>query len=165
MPYHVAPDSTTEYHINQISWRLAIKFVSYDECLTTFMFNTPNLPSNIVDFRGFDSSTILLLRGGILRPMGDFPESLSQAMLVGCNVSREIGRRGILYIHIYMYICIYVYMYIYIYVYIYIYIYIYICIHRLRRRRRRSRSLRRRRRSWVQWPPRAQTIITIIIIK
>ena len=25
-------------------------------------------------------------------PIGDFPESLSQAMLVGCNVSREIGR-------------------------------------------------------------------------
>ena len=24
--------------------------------------------------------------------VGDFPESLSQAMLVGCNVSREIGR-------------------------------------------------------------------------
>ena len=24
--------------------------------------------------------------------IGDFPESLSQAMLVGCNVSREIGR-------------------------------------------------------------------------
>ena len=26
--------------------------------------------------------------------MGDFPESLTQAMLVGCNVSREIGRRA-----------------------------------------------------------------------
>ena len=24
--------------------------------------------------------------------IGDFPESLSRAMLVGCNVSREIGR-------------------------------------------------------------------------
>ena len=31
--------------------------------------------------------------GGIPRSTGDFPESLSQAMLVGCNVSREIGRR------------------------------------------------------------------------
>ena len=31
------------------------------------------------------------------RPIEDFPESLSQAMLVGCNVSREIGRtsRGV----------------------------------------------------------------------
>ena len=54
---------------------------------------TPNLPTNIVDFRGFDSSTILILRGGILRPIGDFPESSSQAMLVGCNVSRGIGRK------------------------------------------------------------------------
>ena len=25
--------------------------------------------------------------------IGDFPESLSQAMLVGCNVSRRIGRK------------------------------------------------------------------------
>ena len=54
--------------------------------------NTPNLPTNIVDFRGFDSNIILNLRGGFPGPIGDFPESLSQAMLVGCNVSREIGR-------------------------------------------------------------------------
>ena len=45
-----------------------------------------------MDFGGFDSSIILTLRGGIPRPIGDFPESLSQAMLVGCNASREIGR-------------------------------------------------------------------------
>ena len=55
---------------------------------------TPNLPTNIVGFRGFDSSVVLILRGGIPRPTGNFPESLSQAMLVGCNVSREIGRTG-----------------------------------------------------------------------
>ena len=53
---------------------------------------TPNLPTNIVDFRGFDSSTILVLRGGTLMSVGNSPESLSQAMLGGCNVSREIGR-------------------------------------------------------------------------
>ena len=45
--------------------------------------STPNLPTNIVDFGGFDSSTILIIRGGIPRPIGDFPESLSQAILVG----------------------------------------------------------------------------------
>ena len=28
------------------------------------IITTPNLPTNIVDFRGFDSSTILILRGG-----------------------------------------------------------------------------------------------------
>ena len=31
---------------------------------------TANLPTNIVDFRGFDSSTILIIRGGIPRPKG-----------------------------------------------------------------------------------------------
>ena len=44
---------------------------------------TPNLPTNIVDFGGFDSSIMLILRGGIPGPKGDFPESLSQAMSVG----------------------------------------------------------------------------------
>ena len=54
--------------------------------------DTLNLPTNIVEFGGLDSSTILIQRGGILMSIGDFPESLSRAMLVGCNVSREIGR-------------------------------------------------------------------------
>ena len=57
---------------------------------------TPNLPTNIVDFRGFDSSTILNVRGEILMSIGDFLEILSQAMLVWCNVSREIGRSSVL---------------------------------------------------------------------
>ena len=48
--------------------------------------DSPNLPTNIVDFRGFDSSTILNMRGGVPRPIGDFPESLSQAMLVGIMI-------------------------------------------------------------------------------
>ena len=42
--------------------------------------STANLPTNIVDFGVFDSSIRLLLRGGILMPIEDFPESLSQAM-------------------------------------------------------------------------------------
>ena len=53
---------------------------------------TANLPTNIADFRGFDSSIILLLMGGILRPIGNFPESLSQAMLVGTML---VGRSGV----------------------------------------------------------------------
>ena len=44
-----------------------------------------------MDFRGFDSSIILILRGGILTPIGDVPESLSQAMLVGTML---VGRLG-----------------------------------------------------------------------
>ena len=43
-------------------------------------------------FRGFDSSIMLILRGGIPRPMGDFPESLSQAMLVEVML---VGRLGV----------------------------------------------------------------------
>ena len=45
-----------------------------------------------MDFRGFDSSTILILRGGISRPKGNFPESLSQAILVGIML---VGRLGV----------------------------------------------------------------------
>ena len=53
---------------------------------------TPDLPTNIVDFGGFDSSVILIERGGILMSKGDFPESLSQAMLVGVML---VGRLGV----------------------------------------------------------------------
>ena len=55
-------------------------------------FATANLPTKIVDFRGFDSSIMLILRGGIPRPIWDFPESLSQAMLVGTML---VGRLGV----------------------------------------------------------------------
>ena len=103
---------------------------------------TPNLPINNVDFWGSDSSIILILRGGIPRPIGDLPESLSQAMLVGCNVSRGIWRKGArqrLSSWIFLTgklstMCVYTYIYIYIYTYVYVvsiayivYIYIYIC--------------------------------------
>ena len=54
-------------------------------------YHTPNLPTNIVDFRGFDSSIILTLRGGVPRPIGDFPESLSQTMLVGLMFAGRLG--------------------------------------------------------------------------
>ena len=40
---------------------------------------TPNLPTSVVDFTGFDSSTI----GGVPMSTGNLPESSSQAMLVG----------------------------------------------------------------------------------
>ena len=45
-----------------------------------------------MDFRGFDSSTISILRGGILMSIGNFPESLSQAILVGIML---VGRSGV----------------------------------------------------------------------
>ena len=46
----------------------------------------------MLDFRGFDSSIILSLRGGIPRPIVDFPESLSHAILVGIML---VGRLGV----------------------------------------------------------------------
>ena len=49
-----------------------------------------HLRTYMMDFRGFDSSIILILRGGILVSIGDFPESLSQTILVGIML---VGRR------------------------------------------------------------------------
>ena len=52
---------------------------------------TANLPTTIMDFGGFDSSIILILRGGNPRPIGDFPESLTQAILVGIMLGGTLG--------------------------------------------------------------------------
>ena len=54
---------------------------------------TANLRTKIMDFRGFDSSIILFLSGGVLMSIGDFPESESQAILVGIML---VGRLGVL---------------------------------------------------------------------
>ena len=54
--------------------------------------DTANLRTNIMDSRGFDSSIILIRRGGIPRPNGNFPEILSQAILVGIIL---VGRLGV----------------------------------------------------------------------
>ena len=43
---------------------------------------TANLRIEILDFRGFDSSRVLILRGGSLTPIGNSPELLSQQILV-----------------------------------------------------------------------------------
>ena len=53
---------------------------------------TANLRTNIMGFRGVDSSIILILRGGIPRPIGNFSESLSQSILVGIIL---VGRLGV----------------------------------------------------------------------
>ena len=100
---------------------------------------TPNPPTNIVDFRGFDSSIILIVRGGIPRPIGKFPESLSQATLVGIML---VGRLGVSHVRSNKGSCastgivpLYIYIYIYIHIHtdrytslsLHIYIYIYNC--------------------------------------
>ena len=54
---------------------------------------TANLRTKTLDFRGFDSSIVLNLRGRIPRPIGNFREVLSQAIL---SVGRIlIGRLGV----------------------------------------------------------------------
>ena len=59
---------------------------------------TANLRTKILDFRGFDSSIILIIRGGILMTIGDFPENLSQAILAGIML---VGRLGVLLFTLY----------------------------------------------------------------
>ena len=51
---------------------------------------TANLRTKILDFRGFDSSRILILRGLILVSTGSFSESTN---LSRDTLSREIGSR------------------------------------------------------------------------
>ena len=86
--------------------------LSYSYCLYRFSFylygrgsegeirtpqeqaRTPNLPTKSLDFRGFDSSRLLIQRGGIPRSIGNFPESSSQAMLVG---TMSVGRLGVIH--------------------------------------------------------------------
>ena len=83
-----------------------------------FPMLTANLRTKIPDFRGFDSSRVVSLRVGISRPVGNFPESLSQRIL------------GMILVGI----CVRIYIYIYVYMYINIYIHIYIYIERERER-------------------------------
>ena len=52
---------------------------------------TANLRTTIVDYRGFESSIISCLRGGILMPIGNFLEILSQQILVGIILVRTLG--------------------------------------------------------------------------
>ena len=55
-----------------------------------------NLCTKILDFRGFDSSMILILRGGLLMSIGNSLEILSQPILVGILL---VGRLGVPTLH------------------------------------------------------------------
>ena len=55
---------------------------------------TVNLRAKILDFRGFDSSNILILRGGILMSIGNLPEVLSQRILVWIILVGRLGVRS-----------------------------------------------------------------------
>ena len=58
--------------------------------------HTANLRTKILDFRGFDSSRILILRDGILRSLGIFPETLSQQILQPSGIKKVGFRSGVL---------------------------------------------------------------------
>ena len=55
---------------------------------------TANLRTKIMDFRGFDSSIILNLKGWNSHVQRGFPGNVESTNLGGDNLSREIGRRA-----------------------------------------------------------------------
>ena len=65
--------------------------------MSLWLPNAANVRTKILEFRGFDSSIILILRHGVPRLVRNFPEMLSQAVLVGViSVGRlGVGHRGI----------------------------------------------------------------------
>ena len=63
-------------------------------------------PKKILDCRGFDSGIISSMRIGILMPIGNFLEILSQQILVGIIL---VGRLGVKREKLYM--CVYIYIY------------------------------------------------------
>ena len=61
-------------------------------------WRTANLCTKTLDFRGFDSSVISMLRGGTLVFKGNSPEIMSRAILAGIILEGRLGvrRRAIL---------------------------------------------------------------------
>ena len=53
------------------------------------------VPTKILDFRGLESSMLLILRGGILSNIRELPGKFESTNLGRENLSREIGRTGV----------------------------------------------------------------------
>ena len=88
----VRSNSSIEDHI--LEWELTRDLIGQEPRIMKPIRScwiTANLPTNIMDFRGFDSSIILILRGGIPRPIGDSSGKFDSSNLNRDNVSREIG--------------------------------------------------------------------------
>ena len=66
--------------------------MSHQPSISSVYLITASLHTKILDFRGFDSSIILSLRGGVLTSIGSFLESLSRAILAGMIL---VGRLGV----------------------------------------------------------------------
>ena len=68
-----------------INYRMLYIMIHYDIYLYLCIMlyrdtegDTPNLPINMLDFSGFDSSVILSVRGETIMSTGNVPETLSQ---------------------------------------------------------------------------------------
>ena len=85
---NIIHDATTKL---MISPRALVPSAQFQTALRWFGWDTANLCTNIMDFRGFDSSIIFILRGRIPKPIGNFPESLSQPILVGIMLAGRLG--------------------------------------------------------------------------
>ena len=105
-PINADPIGSQPHHV-QVECNRPVKYTQSDEKSTTSREIEPvrrsfcrrrsctftaNLHTKILDFGGLDSSRILNSRGGILVSIGNFPESLSQAVLVRIIL---VGRLGV----------------------------------------------------------------------
>ena len=104
MLYHIMLYYVILYHIIVycvIGIMLYYNILCTQRCLFSGLQSfapTANLRTIIMDLGGFDSSMILILRVGILMSIGDFPESLRQAILVGIML---LGKLGVYYTMVY----------------------------------------------------------------
>ena len=57
-----------------------------------YIFSTANLGTNILEFRVFDTGRSLIIKGGIIMSIGQFPRSFESRHLGRDNLCREIGR-------------------------------------------------------------------------
>ena len=76
-----------------VAW--ATRRVRRSTALAGMSCSTADLRTKTLDFRDFDSSIILIIRGEIPRLIGSSPESLSQAILVGIIL---VGRWGVCHV-------------------------------------------------------------------
>ena len=90
---HYATLCYTILHYTTLYYTILYRAVGVARCVGCRpACGTANLRAKILDFRGFDSSRILVLRGGILMSIGNFPVILSQVILVGMIL---VGRLGV----------------------------------------------------------------------
>ena len=71
----------------------SVCYVMLIVCYSATLTVMADLPTKILDFRGFDSSILPSLRGGIPRSIGDYPGDFeSRSLSSREDLRREIGR-------------------------------------------------------------------------